>query len=589
MASGSFISNTGSNLEIGAEWTSVPDTAGNCSTVRVNVFLTHYSLYCAALSGSYIKIGDSVYNFSKSMSVSQNVFAKTYIAAYETTVHHLSDGTKNVTVSVGWNFSGVYNGMSIGMLEVSKSITLDAIPRASSLTVPSTVNIGSKITADITSHLSTHTHRLCFNVGEEEYCTDFLTKTNPEITVPSALAKGMTSSNMLAGSVTLHTYNSEGTWIGGKTLEVTYMVPETAEFMPELTMAVVPVSKYSLIDKSGLYASGISKAKVTVTGVSAKFGASVSSSEISVGASKSSGYSFTSGVLSAGNLTVSAKVTDSRGISVTKTVTVNVKPYCLPYSARVSVYRCDENGTADDSGSHIYVYASGKCAQLDGSNTCSLQLSYKAHSSESYTDKINLLSDNAIIIPAGLTAENSYDVKITCTDTVGGSTDHIVVIPTARADLHIKNGSVRFGGFCEKQGFDCDWDANFAGSVSIGEVPITDFVIDSGKNGVFRWRKWNSGFSECYGNTENKSYNTTESFGALYRSAEPQNPLHYPYGLFKDPPFVQAFLRQGSLVGVSVAQGDLGSESISPSLYLVSPVSGTVTASIDLYCIGRWK
>lgn len=589
MAGGSFISNTGTNLEIGADWTAVSNAEGNYSSVKVDVFLTHYSIYCASLSGSYIKIGDSVYNFSKGMSVSQNSYAKTYIASYETKVPHLNDGTKNVVISVGWNFSGVYNGTSIGMLEASKNVELDPIPRVSTFSIPANIELGSEITATVTSYLSSHRHRLCFALGDYEEYTSFTSDTEIRATVAPSLAERMTDSASRIGKVTLHTYDSKGKWIGERSVQVTYIVPHTSEFLPEFNLALSPDSPSAFLNQKGIYASGVSRVRAAVTDSVSKYGAAVVSCEISVGSTKNKAYSVLSDVLSAGDVAVTAKVTDSRGLSSIKKSVISVKLYHMPYASAVSVFRCDENGEGSDSGSYIRVHAIGKFSSLDGANGCDLRLSYKAHSSEEYTESISVASATPTVIPAGLSAENSYDVKITCSDTVGFATDHTVRIPTAKVDMHIKNGSIRFGGFCEKQGFDCNWDANFAGKVSIGEVPISDFVVGTGKNGIFKWRKWSSGISECFGNTGVKTHTVSEKWGALYRSAEAQRGFNYPYGLFIEAPLVQASLCQENLSGMTLAALNVNGESNTPDFYVVSPVSVSVDVSIDLYCVGRWK
>ena len=147
MASGSFESRYGINLEIGCEWTSTPNVSDNTSTVNVKAYLRHYSLYCAALTGSYVSAGGDVRSFARGVSSGSNVYQKTYIADETFTVAHAPDGRKSVTISAGWVFNGTYNGTYISTLTVSGTAVLDNIPRASDFT-PITVGPGGAVTME---------------------------------------------------------------------------------------------------------------------------------------------------------------------------------------------------------------------------------------------------------------------------------------------------------------------------------------------------------------------------------------------------------------------------------------------------------
>ena len=80
MANGTIQSNTGTNLEIGVEWSSDTNTAANTSSVTAKVYLLHYQIFCAALSGSYVTVGGSTEYFSSAVSSSSGGLQKTYIA-----------------------------------------------------------------------------------------------------------------------------------------------------------------------------------------------------------------------------------------------------------------------------------------------------------------------------------------------------------------------------------------------------------------------------------------------------------------------------------------------------------------------------
>ncbi len=588
MATGTITSDTGSNLEIVAEWTATPDVSGNCSAVTVDVYLTHYSLYCGALSGSYVKIGTEIYNFTKAISQENDVYTKTHIATYSTTVDHLSDGTKSINISVGWNFSGTYNGVSIGMLEASKTVTLDPIPRASTLKAPFLVSIGSAYTFTVTSHLSSNRHKITFNLGESCVTTDYLGATTATLTIPTELAYAMTDGVTKEGTCVLHTYDSEGKKTGDHEVALLYKVPSDSDYKPSFTLKATPVSDSTLVNEKGLYVQGITKVKVDIEDVVCKYGATARFSLISIGATKYTGYSATSKELSSGETEIVAKVTDSRGLTLTKSLSVNVHPYCLPFAADVTVFRCDENGEESDGANCFSVCARKVFSSLDNTNKAEMFCSYKVHGTEFYASEFPLVSEEKTVVNAGLLPSNSYDVKVVCRDAAGGESESLAVIPTALVDMHMKNGSVRFGGYCEKKGFECNWDANFGAGVSIGEKPISDFVVEWGESGIWKYRKWNSGISECFGNSGVKSYSIKVPWGSLYHNETMGNSVAYPEGLFAERPVVKASpRREGS--AVFITPKTVGSETATPDYYIVYPTEDNLSVSLDLYCVGRWK
>ena len=80
----------------------------------------------------------------------------------------------------------------------------------------------------------------------------------------------------------------------------------------------------------------------------------------SVGSANAS--SLTTGTLyKTGTVTITAKVTDSRGRTATKSATFSVSAYAAPVISGVTIYRCKSDGTRDDvAGTCAYVKADPK-------------------------------------------------------------------------------------------------------------------------------------------------------------------------------------------------------------------------------------
>jgi|GEM_PF-2268064 len=593
MASGRFESSTGYNLDVGCEWSSTPNAATNKSSVRVRVYLKHYQIYCGALSGSYVTVGDSTQYFTASVSSSSGGLQKTYIADKTFTVSHLSDGSKSVKISVGWAFNGSYNGHYFSTVTSSKTVTLDKIARASSFSAPATMTLGSAATVSVSAASSAYTHRVVLTVGSAVSSGTIVSGSSISVTPPASLAEGMTSETSKSGTVTLETY-SGSTKIGETSKSCTFVVPATSEYLPTFTLSFTPSSTSSFITSRGIVAAKLSSGTVSVTGSAARHGASVSATKVSFGSKRQNGSSLSTGALSAGTFTYSATVTDSRGHSATKSGSVTVLPYFEPFADSAQVFRCDATGDPDDEGEYLSVYAESVYAPLSGANSASLSLAVSRRTGQS-VGTWSLTSGSRAVIPAALSAVNSYYAVITATDLAGSTSTHRTVIPTSKVDIHMKNGRIRFGGYVERDGFECDYPARFSGGVSVGDDEVGDVVVESGTSGIWTWRKWASGASECYGTTPVQRYALSETYGAFRQSSqtagESENSVAYPAGLFIAAPTVSATPARVAYA-VMIAPRSAGTAAASPNYYVIYPVTpsgGELDAAIHLSVHGRWK
>ena len=592
MANGTIESSTGTNLEIGVEWTSTANAAANSSTVTARVFLHHYQIYCAALTGSYVTVGESTEYFSHAVSSSSGGLQKTYIAERTFTVPHSSDGSKSVRIAAGYVFNGTYNGHYIGTLTVSGTATLDKIARASDFTLP-TLTLTRPATVRIYPASSSYAHRAVMRVGNKSFSTSTVTGSTLSLTPPASLADGATGTKKASGTLTLETY-SGGTKIGEVTKNCTYNIPETDEFLPDFTFSKTVTNSTSLLDGTGIIAASLSSLVLSVTGQIARHGAGVSSVKITFGAKTASTSTLSTGTLAAGTYTASAKIVDSRGMSRYKSESVTVVPYTEPYAESVDVHRCLSDGTASDSGAYLSAYAESKYTSLDSLNSAEMKLTLRSRGGVTLGEWA-LTPGQVSVIPAGLSAINSYTASVVVTDSAGGRGEYRVTVPTSKVDVHLKDGRLRIGGYAERQGVEVDWDARFNGDVSLGDDAISDFVTEQGRSGIWTWRKYASGASECYGTTAEKTYQLSANYGALCSSPTGSgsglNSESYPAGLFLAPPCVEAFAARGSHA-VIVAPRDAGSAAASPNylvIYPTVPDGGSVSAALHICARGRYK
>ncbi|MBR6918627.1 MAG: hypothetical protein IKN38_10625 [Clostridia bacterium] len=589
MASGYFESSTGTNLEIGVEWSSVASASDNTSTVNVNVYLKHYSIYCAALSGSYVALDGQTKGFSCGINVPENTLKKTYIASKSFTVSHGADGSKSCTLSAGWVFNGTYNGTYIGTLSASSVITLDKIARASSFTAASTLTLCSASTVTVSAASASYKHKVVLRVGNASYSTGLLSGSALRITPPASLADGAVNSSRPSGTVSVETYSGQ-TKIGTVTKNCTYVIPQSAEFAPSFSLSVTPSSTSAFLTSNGLIAAKLSSIALSVGGVTYRHGASLGSYSITFGARKSSSSSMSLSNLEAGTYSYKAVVKDTRGLSGEASGTVTVLPYFAPYAENVSVFRCDANGDADDAGSFISARATVRFAPLSAKNEADMKLRVLTVSG-ALVGEWPLSSGQRSVIDAGLSSFSSYKAIVCVSDRAEGSGEHKSVIPTSKVDVHLKNGRLRIGGYVERSGVECDWDARFNGAVSIGDDTVADVVTSRGTSGIWTWKKYASGECECYGRTQALTYSMASAYGTLSMNSDNvQNGVNYPSGLFVSAPCVVA-QSSGASSAVIVVPRSSGTLSRTPDYAVISCMtsSGTVDTALDFICRGRWK
>lgn len=234
MASGNFISNTGTNLNLYVVWSSTSNVDTNKSSVTAKVYMRSYTISGTALTDSYISINGNKKSFAgTSLSKTSSSLTDTLIATHTVSVAHDSDGTKSITIKANLEFNGTVSGKYLSDITASKTVKLDSIPRASALSVPSSVNVYSNLTVTINPASSSHRHKVKFVIdGTTKYTSGYIasgTKTFSYL-IPRSWISGTSDKKM---TVYLYTYTSSGTSsIGSKTATTTIKVPCSSFTIP---------------------------------------------------------------------------------------------------------------------------------------------------------------------------------------------------------------------------------------------------------------------------------------------------------------------------------------------------------------------
>lgn len=264
-------------------------------------------------------------------------------------------------------------------------------------------------------------------------------------TPPLSLATENTSGTSVSVTIRAITYTSNGTKVGEVSKDITCTMPSSIK--PSCSLSVTDSLGYA--DKYGGYVKGFSKFKVVVTPTLAYDSAIASYSTTANGATYTSA-SFTTGALaSSGTLNVNATVKDKRGRTGTASKALTVLNYAVPKVSKLTVGRCNEDGTANDKGAFAKVTFSGTVTSLNSKNSATYKLQYRKTTASSYTtvtlsDYANQYSvSNKTYIFAAETG-SSYDVQLAITDDLKTTTQKTSV-STAFTLMHFSAGGTGMG------------------------------------------------------------------------------------------------------------------------------------------------
>ncbi len=142
--SGSFSKYATSSFGLYCTWSGTQSITGNYTDVTVKVYISHQRLTSSARPATISINGTSESFTAAAISSSSSSWQKTLIKTKTVRVNHNTDGTKNsVSLSASWNFSGTYNGVSVGTITASTTVNLNKIDR----TAPTVSVAISQITA----------------------------------------------------------------------------------------------------------------------------------------------------------------------------------------------------------------------------------------------------------------------------------------------------------------------------------------------------------------------------------------------------------------------------------------------------------
>lgn len=352
-----------------------------------------------------------------------------------------------------WSYSSA--SMSCYFSSISLSITYE-LPASSGSTSVSSIDAGSgSVTLTINPANTSYTHKATWKIGDNviKGPTNIPSGTTTDTcSLPLSVCNYITNATSATCTVVLETYNGT-TLMGSNTYTFTVNVPSTV--VPTAGgLSSSPVTTGAAASMADTYVQGYSKASLSLPSVAGAYGSTITSVVFSGwgatanGTASGSTYSATTPTLTMnGNVTMTAVVTDSRGRTVTETLTIKVEEYTSPVISSIVAKRCLQDGTLNDQGRYARVVVTFSIASVDGLNTATTKSYYKQSTSTTYTDaNMPFTSGTAIIIGNGLIGTDaSHNIKVTVADDIGNTATAITSIPTTTYVMHFRDGGLSVG------------------------------------------------------------------------------------------------------------------------------------------------
>lgn len=523
-------------------------------------------------------------------------------------IPHDSNGKKSFSISpfTGWLYSN-YNyssgGASYDLPDIPRQATITQAPNFTDVENPAIQY--SNPAGEAVSALDA-----CISLTSREADIVYrpISKTGSSYTFPLTDAERNLLRNNTANSRDVYFFvrTKIGSAIYHSSLKRTFTVTQSDATKPSVG-ASAQLNNGALPDKfSGMYIKGKSKLDVTIA-ASGKFGATIKSlSAVMEGVSYSGAEFTTQAFKTSGTVDIKASAKDSRGFTSQSVISVTVmdyeKPSVVPIggSTAIMCYRSDGNGNRSGSSTSVWIKAKRSYRKLETGgeqkNLCALQWRYKPVNG-SYGDWQNLISKESTStdeynaqVTGVFDQKQSYTVQIRAIDDFGETDEKTLDIPTQDVALHLGKGgkNVSIGTYCnyeEDYTLRSAWKAIFENGVYLGTDKITDIVVEQGTSGIWTYRKYASGASECW-ITKEQSVAGTSSGQLLGGYWATTGAISLPSGLFTETPRAYGSARLATGLGfIALISGT--KDQI--TMHVIGNQNSTTVTISSVICIGKWK
>ena len=320
-----------------------------------------------------------------------------------------------------------------------------------------TFDMGTSVTIYTNRQSTAATHTLRYGIGTVTGTIATGVADSCTWTPPVSLAAQIPNATSGWGTIFCETYVN-GSLVSTNTCTFTLTVP--ASVVPSIPSVSIAEATSGVADRFGGYVRTRSNLSVSITAAGAQ-GSSISAYRTSIDSVTYSGASFTTNTLNtAGNLTMTVTVTDSRGRTASTTQTITVMDYSPPSLSQFTAERCNADGTAAQTdGTRVRISAKASASSVGSKNTLACTIYYKLSSAESWVSAATLtptdyaINESNLLLSPTFDALSSYDIKIRVQD-VFYYIEQTVSIGTKQVmmDFYRDGSGIAFGKVAENAG-----------------------------------------------------------------------------------------------------------------------------------------
>lgn len=413
------------------------------------------------------------------------------------TIPHNEDGSKSISIRA--RLTNVSNLGDIGWF--SGTLNLSTIPRASTIRSLSATELGKTVTLEIEKKVSGFKHQVLWKVNNSGW-NDLGAghDSSVQFTVPIDYATRITNSDTGLLDVCVRTFQN-GTQIGYDEFKRGIPIKVPASIVPTLEDVTITERTAQLAEfiPIGNYVKGKSLMRVETINAAGSHGSTIISTELTVDNLVVRANSGDFPANKAGNLEVTAKITDSRGRTATKSKAIKVWDY---YAPKIIAFLANRTGNGTNKTIIATVAANVSPLVIEGvnRNPYTLKIQYSAKKANRWIDAVNLTNESTEKINRQLDCgafyelSKAYNVRLVIQDKLSDLVDSVLLVRSSRVLWAWGDNRAAVGGFPELDGhFESHLPVAFHSSLNVEDgimsngKPIQEFALTSkdGKSNKF--------------------------------------------------------------------------------------------------------
>jgi hypothetical protein len=405
------------------------------------------------------------------------------------TIPHNDDGSKTITF-----WARILNVADQGDINwFSGTLELTNIPRASAIGSVTATELGQPVTITINKKVDEFRHQVWWQVNDSGWI-DLGTghDTSVQLTVPIDYAARITNSDTGLLDVCVRTFRGNDQ-IGNDVYQRGIGIKVPASIVPTLEDVTITERTAQLAEfiPVGNFVKDKSVMRVEASNAAGSHGSTIVSTELTVDNLVVRAATGDFPANKAGNLEVTAKVTDSRGRTATKSKTIKVWDY---YAPKIIGFLANRTGNGTNKTIIATIVANVSPLVIDGinRNPYTLKIQYSAKKSNRWIDAVNLTNESTerinrqIDCGAFYDISKAYNVRLVIQDKLSDLVDSVLLVRSSRVLWAWGDNRAAVGGFPELEGhFESFLPVSFHSSLNVEDglmsrgKPIQEFAMTS--------------------------------------------------------------------------------------------------------------